>query len=112
MQNALFDKARAARYPWRAWYSTPEWKALRAAQLRREPHCRFCAEAGAKTPADTVDHTVRHRGRRDLFFDPRNLASLCKRCHDSTKQQAEALGYSTKVDANGLPTDPRHPFNR
>lgn len=72
----------------------------------------MCAKAGLKTRADTVDHTIRHKGRRDLFFDRRNLQSLCKRCHDTTKQSQERLGYSNEIGPDGLPIDPRHPFNR
>ncbi len=101
-------KPRAA---WRGWYSTPEWQTIRARQLRLEPRCRTCAEAGVLTPATVVDHITRHRGDRRLFFSG-PFQSLCKRCHDTSKQQAERLGYSTKLGADGLPTDPAHPFNR
>lgn len=102
---------KALRAAWRAWYSTPEWQQIRARQLRLEPHCRMCAEAGVRTKADTVDHVVRHRGDRCLFFGG-PFQSLCKRCHDTRKQSEEKLGYSTKLGADGLPSDPRHPFNR
>jgi hypothetical protein len=102
---------RRLNHPWRAWYSTKEWQQIRAKQLRIEPNCRICAEAGVRTPADIVDHITRHRGDRALFFGG-PFQSLCKACHDRTKQQAEKLGYSTKIGPDGLPSDPRHPFNR
>lgn len=71
----------------------------------------MCAAAGVKTRATIVDHIERHRGRRELFFGG-PFQSLCKPCHDRTKQQAERLGYATTIGADGLPTDPKHPFFR
>ncbi len=71
----------------------------------------MCAKAGVKTPARVVDHIKRHRGDRRLFFGG-PFQSLCKHCHDSTKQRMERLGYSNEIGADGLPVDPRHPFNR
>lgn len=108
MKPAPLNKARA---PWRAWYQTPQWAAIRKRQLAAEPWCRMCAEADMRTRARVVDHVKPHRGDRALFFGG-PFQSLCKRCHDSAKQQAETLGYSTKIGPDGLPTDPRHPFNR
>jgi 5-methylcytosine-specific restriction endonuclease McrA len=112
MKSRHYDKARRAANSWRQWYSTPAWQVIRQNRLRIEPCCRMCAEAGVKTKATTVDHVHRHRGNHSLFFDFRNTQSLCKRCHDSTKQAEEVRGYSTKIGADGLPADPRHPFNR
>lgn len=112
MKPKNYDKARRAAKPWRGWYNTPQWQQIRARRLAIEPCCRFCAEAGVRTQATTVDHVQRHCGNRVLFFDLLNTQSLCKPCHDSTKQAEEARGYSTKIGADGLPTDPKHPFNR
>lgn len=72
----------------------------------------MCAAAGVTTKAAHVDHIQRHRGRHALFFDPRNLQSLCATCHNSTKQSAERLGYRAEVGPDGYPVDPAHPFNR
>jgi len=47
-----------------------------------------------------------------LFFDYENTQSLCKRCHDSTKQAEEKRGYSIHVDEDGWPVDPNHPANK
>lgn len=106
MKQQPNNKARA---PWRSWYSTPEWQHIRARQLAIEPWCRMCAEAGIQTKAAIVDHIERHMGNRALFFGG-PFQSLCKACHDRQKQQSEALGYSTHIGADGLPTDKRHPF--
>lgn len=108
--RAQYEARRRASQPWRALYRTPEWFAIRALQLRREPNCAFCARAGVRTPATVCDHIERHRGVRHKFFGG-PFQSLCKRCHDSAKQLAEIHGYRSDVDDCGLPTDPRHPFN-
>ena len=105
-----YDAKRAASQPWRQWYRGPEWRALRAERLRIEPFCRFCAKHGIRTRATVAHHVDAHRGRRELFFNQRNLASACKPCHDSAASSAERLGYSTEIGADGLPIDPRHPF--
>lgn len=103
--------AQERRALWRAWYQTPAWAAIKAHRKAKEPYCRKCAAVGLKTPVDIIDHVEPHRGRRELFFRFENTQSLCKQCHDSTKQQSEVLGYSTEIGPDGLPIDPRHPFN-
>lgn len=75
------------RPPWRGWYALARWSSLRESQLSAEPLCRHCAAAGRTTPATDVDHVTPHRGDPALFWDSRNLQSLCKACH-SRKTQA------------------------
>jgi len=87
-----------------------EWRLLRAAHLRREPHCRMCAAQGLRVPARHVDHVTAHRGNGRLLMDPGNLQSLCITHHNAGKQQEERRGYRAEVSATGLPVDPRHPF--
>lgn len=100
------DAARAREQPWRAWYKSAEWRQLRVLQLQRESTCRICTAAGRYTPATIVDHVERHRGDRRLFFSPANLASLCKRCHDSAKQSSERTGRPIRITgADGWPVD-------
>lgn len=104
------DARRAAEKPWRRWYQSPEWRRLRSNQMQRDPWCAACAKHGRRTKATVADHITPHRGDRRLFFDARNLRSLCKSCHDGPKSQEERLGYSTAIGPDGLPEDPRHPF--
>ena len=96
---------------YRALYWTPEWRALKKAQLAAHP---WCCQAGHDKPvaATVANHKVRHRGDRRLFFDPTNLESVCKPCHDGPIQREEKRGFSGAVDASGWPTDPRHRANR
>ena len=94
-------------------YNLKAWHQLRARQLRLEPCCRFCRQAGRVVPATVVDHIEPHRGDMTLFLDPQNLQSLCKSCHDSVKQAAEKRGGLARgADLDGIPLDPRHPWNR
>lgn len=53
--------------------------ALRERQLREEPHCRDCRDAGEQRVAVEVDHILRLEDGGTN--DPENLRSLCKSCH-------------------------------
>lgn len=97
--------------PWRLWYKTARWLRMRAAQLRREPLCRYCMERGRTTAATVADHRTPHRGDRALFFDADNLQSLCKPCHDGAKKSLEMTGSLRGADADGTPLDPNHHWN-
>lgn len=95
----------------RSWYKSARWQAKRRNQLRNEPYCRFhVREHGRKVWASVVDHVKPHNGDWALFWHG-ELQSLCKPCHDSRKQGDERRGFSTAVDAEGWPTDPKHPAN-
>lgn len=107
------DKRRTAVQPWRVWYKTPEWKALRLATFLRDVYqCRRCGAVVGKRGEATCDHIRPHRGDRALFFDPSNLQTLCKPCHDGPKQRDEARGYAEGCDLTGRTIDPGHPWNR
>jgi hypothetical protein len=84
-RNRDHDRRRRQQSPARAWYKTQEWLTLR---------------------------TLQHRGNPALFFDPSNLQSLCKACHDGSKQSEERRGYVIGNDATGRPLDPNHPWNK
>lgn len=78
---------------WRHLYKRVGWERLRRDQLESNPFCCFCAESTPlgemPTVAEVVDHKTPHKGDERLFFDPNNLQSLCKLCHDSRKQKME-----------------------
>jgi 5-methylcytosine-specific restriction protein A len=94
-----------------ALYNTRRWRHVARYQLMTEPLCRFCLERGTPEPATVVDHVVPHHGDITSFWTGK-LQSLCKRCHDGRKGDEERLGYQRDVGLDGLPLDPRHPFNR
>src|SRR5262245_38045647 len=64
-------------------YNSPQWKAMRAAQLAKDPWCAECLKRGDHVPATEVDHIKPHDGDASLFFDENNLQSLCKPDHSS-----------------------------
>lgn len=106
-----------AKPSWWAWYDGKRWRALKAAtHLANGYTCGMCGcLCVGRSPAPNspvCDHKVPHRGDATLFFDPDNLWTVCKQCHDSEKQRIEKTGYSSMPDASGWPSDPRHPANR
>ena len=88
------------------------WRAIRKAQLDREPLCRMCQAASRVTAASEVDHVD-----GDSWHNPAdgsNYQSLCHDCH-SRKSFAEAHGREVRprgCDERGNPSDPRHYWNR
>lgn len=93
-------------------YDTVQWRKLRLAHLAYEPLCRMCERMGRVTAGNTVDHIKPHKGDIELFFDADNLQTLCTPCHSALKQMEEIHGYSQAVDINGVPFDPKHPWNQ
>lgn len=77
--------------PYRRWYKTARWRALRWECLTAASFtCARCNWfGGAKTSDLVADHVRPHRGERDAFFDPGNLQCLCRSCHDRDKQREE-----------------------
>lgn len=86
------------------------WAKARAGFLRHHPNCAECAKEGLIVRASVVDHIVPHRGDQRLFWDTSNWQPLCISHHSIDKQQREKSGFSTRVLASGLPSDPSHPF--
>ena len=84
------DKVRDQR-PYRKWYKTAEWRALRMAVLLRDLFtCQRCGKIEGDTSQLVADHKRPHRGIAALFLDINNLWTLCKPCHDGWKQREEA----------------------
>ncbi len=108
------DAKRRVSQPWRKLYKTKQWQALRANQLNKVALCEECknSKPSRLTLATVVHHKEKHEGNEKLFFDPDNLSSSCKPCHDGIEQQKEKRGYSTDVSESGFPTDINHPFNK
>ncbi|WP_103728917.1 HNH endonuclease [Novosphingobium sp. HII-3] len=78
--------------PWRKWYNTARWKALRLAIFARDMFtCQWpgCGRLEGNTSQLVADHRTPHRGDEALFWDESNLWTLCKPCHDRLKQREE-----------------------
>lgn len=106
-----YDARRRKAKPWRRWYSLRIWRLRRDRQLHLKPWCEPCARAGRSRPATVANHVTPHRGDWKLFVSG-PLESVCKECHDSAIQREELEGFSRALDADGWPTDERHPFNQ
>lgn len=66
-----------------------EWRKARTEYLAVHPHCRECGQHGITRLATVVDHIVRHRGDKNLFWHRANWQPLCTSCHNSIKQRRE-----------------------
>jgi 5-methylcytosine-specific restriction endonuclease McrA len=93
---------------WHKLYQSTRWQRVRRAHLQQEPFCRMCVAKGIHTLARVVDHLEPHGGDLVKFYMGQKQ-SLCFDCHDRLKQQIDQVGYSSEVDADGWPTDPKHP---
>ena len=96
--------------PWASWYGRQRWRIRARRQLREHPLCNKCLQRGHVVPATVADHVTPHRGDQQAFWFGQ-LQSLCAPCHSRFKQIEEVHGYSTDIDADGWPIDPRHPAN-
>lgn len=65
--------------PWRSWFKSPTWKAVKRHRLAHEPNCRCCAQEGLTITATHVGHVEPHSGQWPLFVKYENTQSLCAR---------------------------------
>ena len=72
-------------YNWR-------WAKYSKSRLRKYPLCVECLKNGKTTPATVTDHVDPHKGSRHKFWDKKNHASLCKKCHDRKTATEGAFG--------------------
>ena len=75
-------------------YNSQHWKTMRAIHLAGEPWCRECMKDDVYEFATDVDHITPHNGDTALFFNPKNLQSLCKSHHSS--KTAEEVWHAEK----------------
>lgn len=73
-------------------YNSPLWRTLRAQQLAKDPWCADCLSNGMHVVATEVDHIKPHHGDPNLFFDAKNLQSLCK--PDHSRKTANEVWHS------------------
>jgi 5-methylcytosine-specific restriction protein A len=64
-------------------YNSKRWQDMRAIHLAQEPWCRECLKLNVYEFATEVDHITPHKGDPVLFFDRKNLQSLCNSHHSS-----------------------------
>lgn len=84
------DQRVAPPSPLRRLYGTARWKRLRKDVLLRDMFtCRMCGRLEHDTSKLVADHKRPHRGDERLFWDERNLWTLCAPCHSGAKQREE-----------------------
>jgi 5-methylcytosine-specific restriction enzyme A len=71
------------------------WDLVAKAHLMKYPECVKCGR-----PAEEVDHIKPHKGDQRLFWDAKNMQSLCKVCH-SRKTAEEDGRWGAKVKGQG-----------
>lgn len=82
---------------------------IRREHFRLHPLCVRCEELDIVRLATELDHLVAlTNGGEDV---PSNRQGLCDE-HHAIKTAADLGHKPTGCDACGLPTDPRHPWNR
>lgn len=67
----------------RRLYRTARWRALREQKRYENPFCVECQKDGRTELWTDLDHIVPHRGDLVKFWDPNNVAGLCKRHHSA-----------------------------
>jgi 5-methylcytosine-specific restriction endonuclease McrA len=98
------DRRSSSAQEYRQRYGTSRWKRLRKAHRDKHPLCARCAERGVVCEATVVHHKVPHKGDPALFWDPDNLSSSCKSCHDIDEQRIERGGRARQdVGSDGWP---------
>jgi 5-methylcytosine-specific restriction protein A len=102
------------------------WAKARLGYLQAHPTCAMCEQVGRLSLAAVVDHRRPHRlgaalesgneraiaAARRLFWDSTNWQALCKSCHDGAKQSQDVTGVMRGADAQGVPLDAGHHWNR
>ncbi len=71
----------------------------------------MCKQDGQVTIATVCDHINPHKGDT-VKFHAGPFQSLCKVHHDGTKARDEARGIVTGGNAQGIPIDPNHHWNK
>lgn len=95
-----FDRWRLENQEWRRWYGLQRWKDLRWSVLERDGFtCQICGRLEGDTSQLVADHVEPHMGDPEKFWSG-ELQTLCKSCHDSTKQSMER----GQRKANGRPS--------
>lgn len=95
------------------WYKSARWQRMRKAQLAKHPYCQCPHHTKDRVLADVVDHKEPHREDPRKFWNPSNLQSMLKACHDKYKHSQEmgGLGFLKGSDARGWPLSHEHEWH-
>ena len=84
----------------------PEWREREKRQLEERPLCHWCLAAGRIAVA-----TIADRVPYGYYDGSSMMQSLCRDCH-AHKWSPNEDGYQHDIGLDGMPIDPRHPWNR
>ncbi len=97
IEGQSYTAHRAQVAPWRNWYKTARWRALRMQVLLRDHFtCQRegCGRIEGNTALLVANHKTPHRGDPALFWAEGNLECVCKPCHDGPIQAEERRALS------------------
>ena len=81
----------------RRFYSSSTWQKKREHILRRDNYlCRYCLAGGTITIANEVHHENELAEHPELGLDDSNLVSLCRTCHEKTKNKKKKIKLKNK----------------
>ena len=64
-------------------YKTVRWQNLRERRLKLDGYmCKECRRYGRTNTGDTVHHIYQAKDYPDLFWNIKNLITLCRECHN------------------------------
>lgn len=99
-------------------YNSTRWRELRKSVLKRDRYlCTNCGTSVRGLGKSRVDHIKTAKHHPELFWDMKNLRTLCPAC-DNARHSEKGKGRSDETERmrqtglDGLPSDPDHPFNR
>lgn len=78
------------------------WRKVRQQIIRRDKCCVLCLKSGyLEYKGLEVHHIVKRTDNLELAFDPSNLVTVCKMCHEKLEKlppvkQKELLDYAPK----------------
>ena len=82
----------------RRFYNSMAWRRKRAYILRRDKHmCQHCKAKGKVTVANEVHHVKELEDYPELALEDENLISLCRPCHEKTKQFGKKMPDGVRI---------------
>lgn len=100
--SRAYDAHRRKNDPFRRYYLTARWRAVRLIVLARDIMCRMGKLCEGREFATEVDHITPARvwvANGGDFYDESNLQGLCSRCHKSKTAEERARSTDSDVSA-------------
>lgn len=83
------------------FYTSARWKKFRRSVLARDGYtCQRCKRYGRLTPAREVHHIKHLDQYPELAYDPANVVSLCRACHNMQHPEKGTKSIAERNRAN------------